>query len=268
MSIITISRGSYSKGKAVAEKLASNLGYECIARDVIVEAAKEFNITETKLIRALHDSPSILDRFTYGKEKYMAYIRHAFLHQVKKDNVVYHGLAGHLFLMHAPNVLKVRIIANMEDRIREEVRRESISENEAKKILIKDDQERRKWSQYLYGVDTWDASLYDLIIHIDKLNVDDAADLISSASKSPCFRSTTETQAYIEDLYIAGKVQAILIDRYPTVDTSSQQGVVHVCYKDALGNDQKKENDITKLLQGVEGVRKIEFDTVPILVPD
>lgn len=35
MAIITISRGSYSKGKEVAEKVAEKLGYECISRDVL-----------------------------------------------------------------------------------------------------------------------------------------------------------------------------------------------------------------------------------------
>ena len=30
MGVITISRGSYSKGKEIAEKLANNLGYECV----------------------------------------------------------------------------------------------------------------------------------------------------------------------------------------------------------------------------------------------
>ena len=62
MPIITISRGSYSKGKAVAEKVAQKLGYECISRDIILEASEEFNVPEIKLIRAIHDAPGILDR--------------------------------------------------------------------------------------------------------------------------------------------------------------------------------------------------------------
>lgn len=37
MAIITISRGSYSRGKEVAEKLASKLNYECVSREIILE---------------------------------------------------------------------------------------------------------------------------------------------------------------------------------------------------------------------------------------
>jgi len=86
------------------------LGYECISRDIILEASEQFNIPEIKLIRAIHDAPSILDRFTYGKERYIAFLRAALLKHLQRDNVVYHGLAGHLFLQNIPHVLKVRIM--------------------------------------------------------------------------------------------------------------------------------------------------------------
>ena len=42
MAIITISRGSYQKGKEVAEKVARKLGYECISREILLEASDEF----------------------------------------------------------------------------------------------------------------------------------------------------------------------------------------------------------------------------------
>ena len=114
MSIITISRGSYTRGKEVAEKLARALGYQCLSRDILLEASERYNIPEIKLIRAIHDAPSIFERFTYSKGHYVAYIRAALLQQVQKDNVVYHGLAGHFLLGGIPHVIKVRIIADLE----------------------------------------------------------------------------------------------------------------------------------------------------------
>ena len=142
MSIITISRGSFSKGKQVAEKLAEKLNYECISRDILIEASDHFNIPEIKLVRAIHDAPSILDRFTHGKEHYVAYIREALLEHAEKDNIVYHGLAGHFFLKEIPHVLKTRITADMEDRVSNEAEKENISRDEARKILVKDDEGR------------------------------------------------------------------------------------------------------------------------------
>lgn len=85
MAIITISRGSYSRGEEVAEKLSQKLNYECISRDIILEACAEFNIPEIKLVRALHDAPTVLERFQHGKDRYLSYYRYALLKQ-QPDN--------------------------------------------------------------------------------------------------------------------------------------------------------------------------------------
>lgn len=105
MSIVTISRGSYSRGKTVAEKVAKKLGYECLARDTLIDASKEFNIPEIKLVRAIHDAPTILERFNYSKEKYLAYLQVTMSEHFQKDNVVYQGLGGHFFLKNISHVL-------------------------------------------------------------------------------------------------------------------------------------------------------------------
>jgi hypothetical protein len=45
---------------------------------------------------------------------------------VQKDNIVYHGLAGPLLRKGIPHVLKVRIIADLNERLRDEMERERI----------------------------------------------------------------------------------------------------------------------------------------------
>jgi cytidylate kinase len=85
---------------------------------------------------------------------------------LKEDNVVYHGLAGHFFVKDVPHALKVRILADMEDRIQLEMERTGIDADEARRMLEKDDEERRKWGQRLYGIDTSDPRLYDLVINV------------------------------------------------------------------------------------------------------
>jgi cytidylate kinase len=208
MSIVTISRGSYSRGKEVAEKLALALGYECLSRDVVLEASEYSDIPEAKLVRAIHDAPSILERFTRSKVRYVACTRFAIAKHVQKDNVVYHGLAGQFFLQGVPHVLKVRIIASLEDRIEEEMRRENISAEEARRILRKDDEERRKWSLALYGIDTWDSSLYDLVLHIKTMAVDDAVSTIRRALELPRFQTTPDSQAILDKLVLRAQALA------------------------------------------------------------
>ena len=207
MAIITISRGSYHRGREVAEKVAQKLGYEVLSRDILLEASEEFNIPEIKLIRAIRDAPSILDRVTRQKEKYVAYIRAALLKHVQKDNVVYHGLFGHFFLQDVPHVLKVRIVADLEVRVADEVKREGISESKAREIIMKDDKERRKWALHLYGADWWDATLYDLVIHLKTITVDDAVDLLYHVVQLPGFQTTPESQDAINNLLRAALME-------------------------------------------------------------
>ena len=207
MSIITISRGSYNRGKEVAEKLAQKLGYQCISREILLEASKEYNVPEIKLIRAIQDSPSILERLTHKKEKYITFIRTALLKHVQKDNVVYHGLFGHFFLQNIPHVLKIRIVGDLEDRVEDEVKREGISADKAREIITRDDDERRKWALYLYEADAWDATLYDLVIHLKTISVDDAVDLISQTRQLPGFQTTSESQQAIDSLVEAARLE-------------------------------------------------------------
>jgi cytidylate kinase len=207
MSIITISRGTYHRGKEVAEKLAQRLSYACISREILLEASEEYNVPEIKLIRAIQDAPSILDRLTRQKEKYVAFIRAALLKHVQKDNIVYHGLFGHFFLQDIPHVLKVRIVGDLEARVADEVKREGISAEKAREIIMRDDEERRKWALYLYGADAWDATLYDLVIHLKAITVDDAVTVISNVAGLPGFQTTPESQQAIDNLVEAARME-------------------------------------------------------------
>ncbi|ADW16807.1 hypothetical cytidylate kinase [Desulfobulbus propionicus DSM 2032] len=219
MSIITIARGSYSRGKEVAERLAKKLGYECISRDILLEASEEFNIPEMKLVRMLHDCPKILDRLFDGPERYVAYYRSALLQHARNDNIVYHGLAGHFFLKDIPHVLKIRINADMESRVREEMKRENISAEEALAVLKKDDEERRKWSLEVYGTDTWDSRLYDMVINISTLTLEDAVDIIHGVLQKPTFQSTVASRKLVADLAIAAKKRAEIVKAKGKIET-------------------------------------------------
>jgi cytidylate kinase len=254
MSIITISRGSYSHGKEVAEKLAQKLGYECISREVLLRASKQFNVSEIKLAQALSSAPSIFDRMTFGKEKYVAYIRAALMNEAQKDNIVYHGLAGHFLLQGIPHVLKVNIIADLEDRVSEKVERENLPAEAARKRLQKDDEELRKWSQRLYGINTWDPILYNLVIHIGLITVDDAAEVISSVVKLPCFQTTPQSQQVLNDLLLAARVQAALVEKFPGATATAKEGKVQVVVWGAVADEAETIDRISHLVSEACGV--------------
>lgn len=258
MAIITISRGSYSKGREVAKEVAQKLGYECVAREVLVRASETFNIPEVKFAQAMHDAPSILDRLTYGKEKYVAYFQAALLKRLQRDNVVYHGLAGHFFIKGISHALKVRIISDMDERVRVEMGRESISKEAALQALKKDDEERRKWSRHLYGIDTADSSLYDLVIHIGKITVADATELICQAANFENFKTTFESQKEMDDLVLAAEVKAALIDLKPDVQVKATKGNIVIGTRTSLMHESELVNEVERIARDIPGVKEVE----------
>ncbi len=264
MSVITISRGSYSHGKEVAEKVARQLGYECIAREVLLEASAHFNIPEMKLLQAMQNAPSLLDRFLYGKEKYVAYIQAALLRHFRKDQVVYHGMAGHFFVRGVPHVLKVRIIADMEERLKIVMERDQATRKEAMRSIKKIDEERRKWSRHLYGIDTTDPSLYDLVLHIRKFTVEDAVDLICHSANLEHFRTTPDSQRLMEDLALAADVKAALVEVKPDVEVSAENGSVLVKTKAHESQQAALVQDIEGLVQAIPGAREVKVQVLPI----
>jgi cytidylate kinase len=228
MPIIAISRGCFKRGSEVAQKVAEALGYECISREVLLEASKLFDIPELKLMHAIQDAPSLLERFGRDRKKYVAYIRTALLRHVQKDNVVYHGFAGHFFLQDIPAVLKVRVYADLEERVKEEMDRESVGAEKARQTVVKDDEERRKWALSLYGMDTADPALYDMLLHIGALTVDDAARTIVETARLPSFQTTSESKRLLNERVLAAQVEALLLEEFPRIQVTARDREVFV----------------------------------------
>ncbi|SHO51288.1 cytidylate kinase-like family protein [Desulfopila aestuarii] len=258
MPIVTISRGSYSRGKEVAEKLAAKMQYECVSRDIILEACSEFNIPEIKLVRALHDAPSVLERFQHGKERYLSYYRYALLKHLQRDNVIYHGLAGHFILSDIPHILKVRITANMDDRVQEEMKRENISAEKALFILKKDDDERRRWGLQVHGTDTWDSRLYDLVLHIGNLTVNDAVEILEQTLQKPAFQTTPESKQIMEDMIKSSQIHSMLVDLSPGIKVVVRQGVAFISnVGKELKTDSTLRDTMEKNVRTVEGITSV-----------
>ncbi len=261
MPIITISRGSYYHGKSIAEKLAKKLGYSCLSRDQVVENLDKFHLPEIKLIRGLNDAFSVLDRFPHGNKRFKAAIRSAILQNFLSGNVVYHGLVGHHFVKDISHVLKVRIIADTKKRVADEMARENISEEKARYILKTDDEERRKWGMFLYGIDIMDPETYNLIIRVGHLSEGDAVDIIVNTVKLQAFHETVESKAALADSAMHALVSGKLFD-FPNAVVAAQNGKVAISLKVPESQQPVIHERINQMLADINGMNElfIRFD--------
>lgn len=265
MSIITISRGAYRGGKEVAEALAKKLNYECVSREIILKTSQEFDIPEIKLMRALHDPVSILDRINNGKERYVSYFQSALLNFLKKDNVLYHGLAGHFFLQGISRVLKIRIVSNIEARVKEEMKHENISGEQARSILKKDDEVRRKWGLQLYGEDTSDPKHYDIVINLTHLSVEDAVRTLYDISQKPAFQATEESKKHLAEAALIANIKTKIFEYAPKATITIEGGVVQLHNIDeSTSRKPSLKSKVEELIGKIEEVNEIEFVSAPI----
>ena len=264
MSIIAITRASYSHGKEVAERVARELNYQCISKEIISLASQEFDVPENWLRRAVEEAPKLLDRFRYGKQKYVAYLRSALLEYAVKDNLVYHGLAGHFLLADIPNILRVMISATTEERVKVLVERENVSEKEALKTLEKFDKERRKWAMFFHGKDPWESSTYDLSLVIGRLSIDDAVEEILATAKLPAFQTTAESLRIVENLSLAARVKSDLMNFYHDVEVSVENHTVVVHIQRSLKQEEALTEDIREIVMQIPGVKDVRVDVIPV----
>ncbi len=263
MGIITISRGSFSMGKFIAEKLADVMGYECVSREILLNASKDFDVPEVHLRTALQNAPSIFDRFKHGNKKYIAFIREAFLEKIRNDNVVYHGFAGHFFTKDIPNVLKIRIVADIEFRIKRVMANENVSEDEARKMLINIDEERRKWSMYLYGIDARSPELYDIVLNIECLKVDRTVNRLANIAKLQCFQTSEETKAKIKDMHLAAKAYSVLVNTYPEATVKCKEGKLLVSIESSSSVEKVISKKIEALVRDIDGIKEVRTFVIP-----
>jgi len=261
MSVITVSRGSFSGGKALAECLAARLEYRCVGREAIVERAAASGVSHQDLLDALLKPPGFLDRFKHTRYQYLALFRAALAEEVKNGKVVYHGNAGHLMLKGARSVLRVRVVAPLEKRLAMLEERLGLSRSEALEHLQKADEERRKWTRYLYGVNWEDPVLYDVVFNLENIEVEQACRSINTLMRScKCFQFTPECQAELQDLATASRVRANVALNPPTshleIEVEARGG--HVAIKGKVTEpDERKE--VERVALAVAGVTTVNL---------
>jgi len=259
MSIITISRPSCSQGRIIAEKVAEKLGFECLSREILLEAAEQFNVPQTKLDKALHDGPTLFERLSHGKEHYIPYIKASLLNRLAKGNIVYHGLAGHFLVQDIPQVVKIRIQADQGARIAEMVARENVSEEMARSLLAEEDKERDSWNRHVCGINRADSELYDLVINLKDISVEECVSMICNTVALKKFAVTEDTLRQIEDLAFAVTIKATLSTKFDKAIVTSRSGKVFIKLPDPIGDVEKTKAEIESLLSGIPGINHLDF---------
>lgn len=210
MSIITISRGTFSGGKEFAENLARKLSYHCLSREDLSEEAIKYGIPVGKLQTAMVKPPRIAKRLGPERDFYLSYITSQLCNYVLEGDLVYHGHTGHLLLPGIPNIFRVRILADKEYRISNVMLRLNLSREKAIEYIENVDMDRDKWVRFLYGVDWHDPLHYDLVVNLAQMEVANAATALCSMAELPDFKLTPASIKALNNLKLSNNARYLL----------------------------------------------------------
>jgi cytidylate kinase len=276
MPIITISRGTKSGGEALAKLLSDKLGIPAISREILKEASLQFGVSEAALNKQLEKTKGLIRGPSPERTLYMAAIQLALAERAEQGSFVYHGHAGHFLLRGIPQILTVRIIAPLKYRAQNLMKLQNISFEEAAKMIERMDEDRIKWTRFLYNVDWRDPALYHLVINLEYISLDTASRIIISALDQPEFKDTPETQKMVKDFALATRVKVHLAthDRTKGLELAvhARDGMVKITGSFltsgifARGKHTIK-NDLRQVTKEVNGVKEVEIVVKDVAVP-
>ena len=214
MAIITISRGTFGGGKAIAEALAKHMKYICISREMLVKRTSEtFDIPEDELKDSILQPLGLNAGHSINAVKYL---RAAILELGHENNMVYHGFGGQFLLKGIPRLLRIQVIAGMEYRIDCVMSDKKISREQAIAYIEERDKKRVQWARTVWGVEVNDPAHFDLTIHLDQISVPGAVEIIAKVLGQEAFQDKESDRQAFEDELILARVWAALTRNKPT----------------------------------------------------
>jgi cytidylate kinase len=269
MPIITISRGTMSGGKDLAECVAAALGCPCIAREILVEGAAKLGVSEQFLSGRMEKSPSLWERLTAERRTYLLAVQAALAGHLTGGAAVYHGLAGHLLLREVPWVLRIRLISPLAKRVAALMERRGTTREEAERFIAQVDRHRVRWTRLMYNADIEDPRLYDLVLNLEKTSLESACAVVVGLAHRPEFHVDAPARARLADFDLECRVRLALAvepaSRGLDLDVTAREGVVtlggRVPKPDMLTHASDRWiGELRKVVEEVAGVKKVVLD--------
>lgn len=264
MSIIAISRGTFSGGEALAKSVAERLGYRCLGREENLKAvASMYRVSTEGFAVAMERRPPFWERVLGERTAYLSIVRATLCEQSGGDKLVYHGYLGHRLLPGISHVIGVRVIADREFRVRVAMQQQHLTSEKALAYVEKVDKERQEWTRFLFEVDWNDSQLYDAVLNLSRLSLETATETVVNLTKGDEYRATAESLKAMHNLTLQSRVAAVLATDFRTRDTevevTAADGIVTVTGTTRWPEVERAVPVVVRAVAGVQEVRSQVF---------
>jgi hypothetical protein len=257
---LLVSRGSFSGAKAIAECLYKCAGWTCLTREDLIASVNAHGEIANQVIASVPRAAQHYAQFSLLRAPYKILMRLALLEYVRRGNMAYFGYSGHLLLPPISHVLRVRMLASMGLRIAQHMAGDSFTIEQAREHIRQVDEERSRWTRFVYGKNLRDPELFDLCINLDRVSSPTACAMLKNIAEQPEFQPTPKSLATVENLYLSTKVLvALLMDSSTrTLEIGATADGGHITLEGPYleGGDSAR---ILEVAGTVEGVRDVDY---------
>src|SRR5579883_2972129 len=172
MAVVAIAREIGTAGTQVGLAVARALGCAFVDREIIVEAARRYEVAAERLVDLDERAPSFWQRFDRERRRLLVFIRAALLDRLAT-----------LLLRDVAPVLLVRVTAPLDVRVRRVMAETQTDEAAARAQIAAYERELAAQARSLLELEDWrDPTHYALVVNTAHLSVAECAALIVRAA--------------------------------------------------------------------------------------
>jgi CheY-like chemotaxis protein len=256
---LTITNGLHANSEEIVQKLGEKFNCQILTDSDILEMTHlTQNIDMTTLHKVLESRQIAFNEFTHEREKCISALKKTLSDLISEGNCILHGLIGHLIPKTTTHVMRVLIIDEKNQRIKNGIAKKGVSEKEATKEIELSDKYAILWTTALFNKKAWDESLYDIVIPSGKLDTGETVDLVSKYLKKLPFTLEDLIQQEVFDFNLIADVELALshIGQGLLVESSKGDMVVTIDKKVMLLT--KFQQKIIQTAEAVPGVTSVE----------
>lgn len=260
MAIITISRQMGTGAYQIANEVAKKLKFTFVDGELINSCAIQYGLTPEMLQMVDEKPPSYNTTEDRKRAAALNTLELILLDFARKGNVILYGRGCQYLLKDCGNVLRLRIIADFEDRVERFAEREWIDPDLARSMTRRSDHQREGFIHFYFNC-SWDDPLgYDITFNTSRLSPESVVESIVVAAKDPYLKEAERgVSDLIDNAILTNKIKIALLNAedldYRPFMITANKGCVHL--SGYLTSDEEK-NAVIRIVKSVEEVRSVE----------
>lgn len=260
MAIITVSREMGTGAYQIASEVAQRLKYTLIDGPRIKSLATKYGLTPETLQMVDEKPPSYVTAEDRKRAAALNAIELIILDLSRKGNVVIYGRGGQDLLKDCRNILRLRFIAEFEERVERFAEREWIDPDMARSLIRRSDHQRGGFIHFYFDRDWHDPNFYDMVFNTSRLSEATIVDSIIAATKEPALKESEKSAGpIIDNVILAKKIETALLNApaledYRPFTISIDKGAVSISGYIVSETQKKAAIEIVKSVKGVTSI--------------